>query len=201
MATSYAHADVSTDYVLWSRGDTGHALLAKVDPGAPPDRAPVGGWADLGCPDGAGRMWQATSYAHQDAATGYVLWSRNDTGQAMLAKVAVDAGSGAIPVTSWAYLDAPTGAGAPWQATSYTHVDATTGYVLWSRSDAGQAILWKVAPGEVSGTIPVESWEYVSSANGVGGLWRATGYVPGATPRSPAAMIIDPAGSITQDIQ
>ena len=37
------------------------------------------------------------------------------------------------------------GVGKQWQATCYTPLDSGTGYVLWSRSDTGQAALWKVA--------------------------------------------------------
>jgi hypothetical protein len=185
-ATGYTHVDATTGYVLWTRGDTGQAILWRVVPGDVSGTIPVASWAHLKAPSGVGGPWQATSYAHVDASEGYVLWTRGDTGQAILWRVVPGDVSGTIPVASWAHLKAPSGVGGPWQATSYTHVDASEGYVLWTRGDTGQAVLWQVAPGAVSGTIPVTSWADVSSAAGAGGPWRATGYVHGATPGTPA---------------
>jgi hypothetical protein len=187
-ATGYTPVDASIGYVLWTRGDTGQAILAKVDPGAAASGTiPVLSWAFLGAPTGVGAPWQATSYTHVDASTGYVLWTRSDTGQAILWQVVPGDVSGTIPVTNWAHLHTPAGVGGPWQATSYTHVDASEAYVLWTSDDTGKAILWRVTPGAVSGVIPVTSWAYLSSANGVGGPWRATCYIHGATQSSPTA--------------
>jgi M6 family metalloprotease-like protein len=197
-ATSYTHVDAATGYVLWTRGDTGQAILWKVVPGAVSGTIPVASWAYLQVPAGVGGPWQATSYTHVDAATGYVLWTRGGSGQAILWKVAPGAVSGTIPVTSWAYLHSPAGVGAPWQATGYLHVDDSEGYVLWTRGDTGQAILWQVVPGAVSGTIPVTSWAYVSPTAGAGEPWRATSLAHGAMPGSPAAGVAAPLGEAQQ---
>jgi len=186
-ATSYAHVGAAEGYVLWTRGDTGQAILWKVVPGDVSGTIPVASWAYLKTPGGVGAHWRATSYTHVDAATGYVLWTRSDTGQAVLWKIAPGAVSGTIPVTSWAYLKTPAGVGGPWQATSYTHIDAAEGYVLWTRGNTGRAVLWQVAPGAVSGVVPVKSWKRVSSSEAAGRPWRAAGYVHGATPAVPAA--------------
>jgi hypothetical protein len=175
-ASSYTSVDASTGYVLWTRGDTGQAILWKVDPSTMPGTIPVTSWAYLSTPTGVGGPWQATSYTHVDASTGYVLWTRSDTGQAILWKIDPSAMPGTIPVTSWAHLNAPTGVGGPWQATSYTHLDASTGYVLWTRSDTGQAVLWKVDPSAMPGTIPVLSSASLYAPSGVGGPWQATSY-------------------------
>jgi hypothetical protein len=75
---------------------------------------------------------------------GYVLWTRSDTGQAALWRID-PSGLGTAPVLPLygqgyaAHLFAKSGIGGPWQATSYEHVSRTEGYVLWTRSDTGQA--------------------------------------------------------------
>jgi hypothetical protein len=54
-------------------------------------------------------------------------------------------------------------------------VDASNGYVLWTRSDTGQAELWKVDPG-VDGAITVLGSAELTSPFGAGGPWHATDY-------------------------
>jgi hypothetical protein len=104
-----------------------------------------------------------------DAATSYVLWTRSDTGQAALWNVNPGTGS----VTTGVWVPSAAGLGKPWEATSYAHVDAATGYVLWTRSDTGQAALWKINPETGS----VASGVWVPSAAGVGGPWQASSFV------------------------
>jgi len=175
-ATSYARVDAATGYVLWTRGFSGRAVLWKVDPSAMPGVIPVVSWAYLKSPAGAGRPWQATSYAHVDDSTGYVLWTRRDTGKAALWKIDPSVPGTIIPVGDLAPLESPPGVGGLWQATSYSHVDASTGYVLWTRRDTGQAILAQVNPSAMPGTIPIVRSAYLKSPSGVGGPWEATSY-------------------------
>ena len=80
-----------------------------------------------------------------------------------------------IPVTSSMELSPPSADGAPWQATDYWHVDASTGYLLWTRSDTGQTELWKVDPG-LDGAITVVGSADLTSPSGAGGPWHATDY-------------------------
>ena len=103
-----------------------------------------------------------------------MLWTRSDTGQAGLWKVDPSAMPGTIPVTSAAYLYSASGVGGPWQATGYQHVSATEGYVLWTRSDTGQAALWKIDPSV--GTLIIPVTEYLYSSPRVGSSWQATSY-------------------------
>jgi hypothetical protein len=187
-ATSYQYVNPTAGYVLWTRGDTGQAALWKVDPSAMPASGtgviPLTSSAYLLSTSGVGAHWRATSFEYVDANTAYVLWTRDDTGQAALWKVDPGAmpasGSGILPITSSAYIRSTSGVGGPWQATSCEYVDAATAYVLWTRSDTGQAALWKVDPGAMpasgTGLIPVTSSAYLSTTSGVGGPWEATSY-------------------------
>jgi hypothetical protein len=165
--------DASTGYVLWTRSDTGQAELWKVDP-AVDGALTVVSAASLQSPAGIGGPWQATGYAHVDASTGYVLWTRSDTGQAALWKIDPGA-AGTIPAISSVDLYPPAGDGGPWQATDYTHVDAASGYLLWTRSDTGQTELWKVDP-SVDGSVTVLGTAGLTSPAGAGGPWHATDY-------------------------
>ena len=176
-ATVAISDDDAVGYALWTRSDTGQAALWKIRPGDGTLTSSV----YLYLAGGVGAPWKATSYFPVDATTGYVLWTRKDTGQAALWKV--DPGTGAL--LGSVYLMSQTGVGGPWQATSYDHVDATTGYVLWTRSDTGQAALWQVNPSAGTVTKSVYLW----TAAGVGAPWQATGFqtTAGSGAASPAA--------------
>jgi hypothetical protein len=179
-ATSYEHVDATTGYVLWTRSDTGQAALWKVNPSSMSTGTIAGvGSAYLHSSTGVGGPWQATSYEHVDATTGYVLWTRSDTGQATLWKVNPSSiSSGTLPCLSSAFLYSSTGVGASWLATSYQRMSDATGYVLWTRSDTGQAALWRVNPASITnGTIPIVGSFYVGSSSGVGAPWQAGSYL------------------------
>jgi hypothetical protein len=173
-ASSYQQVSATEGYVLWTRGDTGQAGLWKVDPSSTADTIPITNSAYLASASGIGGGWQATTYQHVSATEGYVLWTRSDTGHAALWKVNPSLMPDIIPVVSGAYLYSDSGVGGPWQATSYQHVSATEGYVLWTRSDTGQAALWKIDPGAVGTIIPVTAYLYSSPK--IGGPWQATSY-------------------------
>jgi len=172
-ATSFAHVNGTTGYVLWARGDIGQAVLWKVNP----TTGTLTSSAYLNSSSGMGGPWLATSYEHVNDTTGYVLWTRSDTGQAALWKVDPSAMPGTIPITSSAYLYSSAGVGGPWLATSYEHVNDTTGYVLWTRSDTGQAALWDINPSLSTGPAIIRNSTYLYSSSGVGGPWQATSYV------------------------
>jgi hypothetical protein len=53
-------------------------------------------------------------------------------------------------------------------------VDASTGYVLWTHSDTGEAELWKVDP--AAGSVSAIGSAGRSSSFGMGGPWQATDY-------------------------
>jgi hypothetical protein len=175
-ATSYQQVSATEGYALWARRDTGQAILWKVNPSAGDREIPVTSWAYLQSPAGIGGPWEATSYQHVSATEGYVLWTRNDTGQVALWKINPGAGAGThvIPVSSWAHLYSAAGVGGPWEATSYRHVSATEGYVLWTRADTGQAALWQINPGTGTRIVPVTAYMYSSPS--MGDPWRATSY-------------------------
>jgi hypothetical protein len=171
-------------YVLWTRADTGQAALWRVNPGAgtgTPPVIPVEAALALHAASGVGKPWQATSYAHVSDTEGYVLWTRADTGQAVLWQVDPSAATGTpavIPVEKAMHLRATSGIGGPWQATSYMLVSSTEGYLLWTRADTGQAALWQIDPGGAAGTplvIPVKLGMPLRSTSGVGGPWQASG--------------------------
>ena len=163
-ATSYAHVSAAEGYVLWTRSDTGQAALWKVIPVS--GAVIVGVYVNGG--QGIGKPWQATSYAHASDTSGEVLWTRGDSGQAAL--WTIDPGTGAV--IGGVYLNRRAGIGAPWQAASYTQVNAEEGFVLWTRGDYGLAALWKVNP--VTGA--VASGLYVNGGQGIGRPWQATSY-------------------------
>ena len=65
------------------------------------------------------------------------------------------------------------GVGAPWQATSYTHVNDNEGYVLWTRSDIGKANLWQIDPSLPTGPSQLKRVVTLYSTSGVGAPWQA----------------------------
>jgi hypothetical protein len=69
--------------------------------------------------------------------------------------------------------------GGSWEATSYHHAGATEGYVLWTRSDTGQAALWRVDPSLGGRVLPIAANLYSSPRLGV----EATSYRTSARPR------------------
>jgi hypothetical protein len=158
--------------VLWTRGDTGQAVLSEVDSSEISGTLPSSASAYVHSASGVGAPWRATSFAQVDASTGYVLWTRSDTGEAELWKVDPSV-AGTVTILGSAALPGPSGG--PWQATDYAHVDATTGFVLWTRSDTGESELWQVDP-SLAGTIPVLGSAALSSPSGSGGPWQATDY-------------------------
>ena len=69
----------------------------------------------------SGNSWTEKDFTIVPAS--YVLWTRSDTGLAALWKV--DPGTGAV--VRGIYVNGGQGIGAPWQATSYAHLSATSG--------------------------------------------------------------------------
>jgi hypothetical protein len=167
LAASYVQGDAATDYLLWTNVGTGQAIRWKVDPVA----GSMTGWSWISSSSGVGGGWQASSYVRGDATADYVLWTNSGTGQAIRWKVDPATGS----MTGWSWVSSPSGAGSGWLASSYARGDATTDYVLWSNSNTGQAIRWKVDPASGSMT----GWSWISSSAGVGAGWFASGYVRG----------------------
>ena len=119
-----------------------------------------------------------------------MLWTRSDTGQAALWKVNPGAGT----VTSGVWVPSSAGLGGPWQASSYARVSDTSGEVLWTRSDTGQAALWTINPG----TGAVVSGVYLGPAGGIGAPWQATSHIASAHigMLSPDAALADEAGAL-----
>ena len=74
-------------------------------------------------------------------------------------------------------LYSDTGVGAPWQATSYTQVSDTEGYVLWTRRDSGRAALWQIDPSLPTGPSQLTRSVNLYSTSGVGAPWQAASYV------------------------
>jgi hypothetical protein len=179
-ATSYQQVGPTEGYVLWTRNDMGKAALWKIDPsqaaGSPLVIPKVEG-AYLHSAAGVAKGWRATCYQHVGPTEGYVLWTRNDTGAAVLWKIDPSQMVGTpavIPLISSSFLYSAAGVGAPWEATGYHHVSATEGYILWTRSDTGQAALWQIDPSAGGKVIPVTQYLYSSPA--LGAPWKATGY-------------------------
>jgi hypothetical protein len=144
-ATSFAPVDATTAYVLWTRGTTGVAALWKVDPSAMPATIPITSSAFLYSPAGVGAPWRATNYEYGTASSGYVLWSRADTGEGAVWKVDPSVMPATIPILDSNYLYSISGVGGPWQATGYVHgglVDIPTNpsTPLYDASPAGVTI-------------------------------------------------------------
>jgi len=166
-------------YVLWTRNDTGKATLWKINPsGATNGIIPIINSAWLYSSKGVGQTWQATSYTHVNDTTGYVLWARDNNGQAALWKVNPgNVSSSTVPIITSKYLASP---GKPWLASSYKHISDTAGYVMWTRKDTGAASLAEIDPGTLAeGAIPAISTLQLTSPAGVGAQWQATSFVPG----------------------
>jgi hypothetical protein len=191
-ATSYQHVSPTEGYVLWTCSTTGQATLWQVDPSTGAANATVTDWHFLGSTDGVGGPWEATGYQHVSNTEAYVLWTRGDAGRAALWKINPGQFSNVIPVTENMYSSPSIGA--PWKASGYQHVSATEGYLLWSRSDTGQAVVWKIDPSagaSFGAPVPVENVAAVYAAGGIGGPWHATGYALGGANAAPA--VADPA--------
>jgi hypothetical protein len=137
-ATSYAPLGASSGKVLWTRNDTGQAALWTINP----DTGAVGSAVYVNGGVGIGAPWQAASYTQVSDSVGFVLWTRSDTGVAALWQVNPVTGA----VASGVYVNGGIGIGSPWQATSYTHLSATSGEVLWTRSDTGVAACGRSIP-------------------------------------------------------
>ena len=179
-ATSYAHVSATEGYVLWTRGDIGKANLWQIDPSLPTGPAQLKRVVSLYSAAGVGAPWQATSYAHVSGTEGYVLWTRSDIGKANLWQIDPSLPTGPAQLKRVVSLYSAAGVGAPWQATSYTHVSATEGYVLWTRSDIGKANLWQIDPSLPTGPAQLKRVVPLYSAGGVGAPWQAAGYaIPG----------------------
>jgi cytochrome c553 len=82
-------------------------------------------------------------------------------------------------------------------------VSATEGYVLWTRSDVGRAVLWQVNPSLPVGPAQLTRVVSLYSTSGIGAGWQATSYAPGteaytlavqtSNPASGASMAVTPA--------
>jgi hypothetical protein len=58
-------------------------------------------------------------------------------------------------------------------------VSAPAAHVLWTRSDTGRAVQWRIDPSAAGGSpkiIPVSDLASLQSTTGVGSPWQATGY-------------------------
>ena len=152
-----------TSFALWSKGGSGQAAIWELDPVTAAIQNSV--W--LNSSVGIGSPWLASSLAGAGSVS-YVLWTRSDYGLAAVWKV--DPVSGAV--SSGVYLYGGQGIGSPWQATSYAHLGASSGKVLWTRNDTGQAALWTIDPD----TGAVSSGVYVNGGVGIGAPWQAVSY-------------------------
>ena len=179
-ATGYTHVSATEGYVLWTRSDKGRAALWQIDPSLPTGPDQIKRAVNLYSSDGLGAPWQATSYAHVSAAEGYVLWTRTDSGRAALWQIDPSLPTGPDQLKRSVNLYSAAGIGAPWQATSYTHVSATEGHVLWTRSDNGRAAVWQIDPSLPTGPSQITRSVNLYSATGVGKPWQASSYtMPG----------------------
>ena len=119
-------------------------------------------------------------YEQASDTTGYVLWTRSDTGRAVVWSINPTTGAGSprvIPrVGGFMSIWSTAGIGGPWEATSYRAVSSTEGYLLWSRTDTGRAVLWKVDPSLPTGPGQRTGVWNIYSASGVGGPWQASSY-------------------------
>ena len=175
-ATSYTHVNPTEGYVLWTRSDNGRAALWQINPSKPTGPGQLTRSVNLYSTSGLGAPWQASSYTHVSATEGYVLWTRTDNGKASLWQINPSLPTGPSQITRAVYLYSASGLGAPWQASSYTHVSATEGYVLWTRSDNGRAVLWQIDPSLPTGPSQLKRSVSLYSASGVGAPWQATSY-------------------------
>ena len=110
--------------------------------------------------------------AAADAPTstlGYLLLTKSSTGQAALWTVNPADGS----VISGVWIGSSNGIGGGWQATKYTPISATMGYVLWTKSSTGQTATWTINPTDGS----VISGGWVGTSTGLGGGWQATDFM------------------------
>jgi hypothetical protein len=153
--------------VLWTNSNTGQATLWLINP----ETGALTSWVWISAPAGISAGWQASSYAHVAGTTGYVLWTNGGTGQATLWLVDPETGD----LSSWYWISAPAGLGSGWQASSYAHVDGTTGYVLWTNGGTGQATLWQIDPA----TGAMGSWRWITAPAGVEPGWLASSYLAG----------------------
>ena len=67
----------------------------------------------------------------------------------------------------------------------------TTAYVVWTRSDTGQAALWEIDPSLPTGPGQRKRSVYLHSSSGVGGPWQATGFVHSELIESPSENDLD----------
>jgi hypothetical protein len=201
LATSYAHVSPTEGYVLLTRSDNGRAVLWQVDPSLPVGPTQLTRMVSLYTTAGIGAGWQATSYTHVSATEGYVLLTRSDNGRAVLWQVNPSLPVGPAQLTRMVSLYTTAGIGAGWQATSYAHVGATEGYVLWTRSDNGRAVLWQVDPSLPVGPAQLTRMVSLYTTSGIGAGWQANslfrlGPVTPAAPGAPvSAEHLEAAGS------
>lgn len=177
-ATSYYHVNSTEGYVLWTRSDLGKASLWRIDPSKLETLSviPAETTAYLFSESGVGAPWEATSYHHVSATEGYVLWTRSDIGKANLWQIDPSLPTGPSQLKRSQSLYSAAGVGAPWQATSYTHMGSTEGYVLWTRSDSGKTTLWQVDPSQPTGQGQLKRSLILNSAAGMSAPWQATSY-------------------------
>ena len=167
-ATSYAHVSATSGEVLWTRSDTGQAALWTINPGT-------------------GEVVSGVYLGHgerdRSAVAGHQLHARERHGRVRALDAQRYRAGGLVESRSRhrrshqrGLSGSASGIGSPWQATSYAHTSDTSGEVLWTRSDTGQAALWTINPG----TGAVLSGVYLGPASGIGAPWQATSYLAGA---------------------
>jgi glutamine amidotransferase-like uncharacterized protein len=179
LATGYAHVSANDAYVLWTNGASGRAVLWQIDPSLPTGPAQLKRVVSLYTTSGIGAQWQATSYARVSDTDAYVLWTRSDSGRAVLWQIDPSLPTGPAQLKRAVSIYSAAGIGAPWQATAYTHVSATEAYVLWTRSDTGVGKLWQIDPSLPVGPAQRKREMYLYSTAGIGGPWQATGLALG----------------------
>ena len=149
-------------YVLWTRSDIGKAepLEDQSERRHRPRRHPPRR-AGRACtrPPGSGGPWQATSYQHVSATEGYVLWTRarHREGQPLEDRPEQRRRAPTSQsLTKWASLYSDVRRRRPLGGHQLSSTSsATEGYVLWTRSDTGQAALWKIDPSVGRRLIPI----------------------------------------------
>jgi hypothetical protein len=158
-ATSYIHVNATTGYLLWTQNLLGKAAVWTINPTTGQRVTAVT------IQSNPGFLWEATSYVYGNATTGYLLWTNRWLGKAAVWTINPTTGKKLKEV---AVSPSP---GSPWAATSYVYVNATTGQVLWTRRDTGKATLWTIDP-----TTGKKRTELTIQPT-IGYPWEATSYV------------------------
>jgi hypothetical protein len=110
LASSFSYVSPTTGYLLWSNSRSGQATLWQINPAS----GLMNSWAFVS-QTGVGTNWYATSFDYVSAGSGTILWSNSTTGQAT--RWTIDPATGGM--NGWGWVSPTTGAGGPWQVTSY----------------------------------------------------------------------------------